>query len=200
MAILNFSFSSLYVDRKSYSILFWRSLPVSEWSNVLAKLLLISVVVTVTMAGLHLVCYGLIGLGGAVCAGDLGLLSKLGVYPFVSHLVVLFVALFVLPFAAWALFMSAFVKQHPGVIGILFPVLLCVLDDLMRRMLGLNLGVLSLLSSYYDLINNYYMISVRNSTVALFSAEFIKFFWVSLSVTAVFASIAIWLRNNRYEI
>lgn len=200
IAGLNFSFSSLYDDRKNNSILFWHSLPVSEWSNVLAKLLLLGVVFPITLALLHLICYGLIGLGGAVCAGDLGLLSELGVYPFVSHFAMLFVALFVLPFAAWALFMSAFVKQHPGVIGILLPVLLCVLDDLMQRLLGLNLGVLAMLDSYSVLIDNYASAVWRDSSMSLFSLEFIKIFVVSLSVTALFAGVAIWLRNNRYEI
>lgn len=200
VAVLNFAFASLYSDRKNYSILFWRSLPVSEWSNVLAKLLLIGIVAPVILAGLHLICYGLISLGGAVYAGDLGLLSKLGGFPLASHLLMLFSALFVLPFAAWALFMSAFVKQHPGVIGILLPVLLCVLDDLIQRLLGLNLGVLVLLNSYSDLINNYTAVSWRDSSASFFNAEFFKVCAVSLSVTALFAGVAIWLRNNRYEI
>ena len=200
IAISNFSFSSLYADRKNYSILFWRSLPVSEWSNVLAKLLLIGVVIPVILAGLQLICYGLIGLGGAVYAGDLGLLSRLVENPFVRPLWMLFAALFIMPFAGWALFMSAFAKQHPGVIGILIPVLLCVLDDVMQRVVGLNLGVLALLNNYSDLINSYIAVSWGRNSTSLFGVEFIKICVVSISVTALFTGAAIWLRNNRYEI
>lgn len=202
---LNFAFSCLFADRKSNSILFWRSLPVSEANNVLGKLLVIGFIIPIVLAILCVLCAALILLGGAVYAGDPGLLFSLGKHFFASNVIAYFIgffwtALLFLPFATWALFMSALVKQHPGVIGILFPVLLWGIDEAVQRLLGFGLGVQALIKGYGKIITGYLSPPDENILGWLFNAHLGKVVMVSLIVSMLFCCVAIWLRNHRYEI
>ncbi len=47
LVVINYLMNSLYQDRKDRSILFWKSMPVSEWEEVLSKLLVAMIVVPV---------------------------------------------------------------------------------------------------------------------------------------------------------
>jgi ABC-2 type transport system permease protein len=201
----NFAFSCLFTDRKNNSILFWRSLPVSETLNVVSKLLAIVFIVPAIVTVSFALCIALILFGGVVYAGDFSLLSSLVPHitiPNVTGFSLSYVwnALIFLPFAAWALFMSALVRNHPGVIGILFPAMLWIIDELVQRFLGFGLGLQALISGYGNLINGYFSASNTDPMAWLFSMQFAKVILVSLSIAAMFGWAAIWLRNNRYEI
>lgn len=203
--MLNFAFSCLFSDRKSNNILFWRSLPVSEVKNVIGKLLVIGFVIPAILTILYLACTGLMIFGGAVYLNDITFLGLLGKYFSVSNVVffisvLFFCAISLLPFSAWALFMSAAVKNHPGVIGILLPVLLWVVDGFAQRFFGVSLGIQALIISYGDLINDYVTASSRTFGQLFFVDQFIKILLTSFSVAALFCGATIWLRNNRYEI
>lgn len=203
--MLNFAFSCLFTDRKSNNILFWRSLPVSEVKNVIGKLLVIGFVTPAILTILYLASTGLILLGGVVYLNDITFLGLLGKYFSLSNVVfflsvLFFCAMTLLPFSAWALFMSALVKNHPGVIGILLPVLLWVVDGFAQRFFGVSLGVQTLITSYGGLINEYMAASNRTFGQLFFVDQFVKIVLASFSTAALFCGATMWLRNNRYEI
>lgn len=202
---LNFSFSCLFSDRKNNNILFWRSLPVSETLNVISKLITIVFVIPVIAAVFWALSVSLILFGGVVYAGDFSLLSSLSAHitlPNVTGFSMSFIwnALVFLPYASWALFMSALVRNHPGVIGILFPVMLWIIDELAQRFLGFGLGFQTLIRGYGHLVSGYFSASNTDPIAFIFSAQFAKVMLVSLSIAAMFGWAAIWLRNHRYEI
>ncbi len=136
LAILTFvvlfnSLGSLYDDRRDRSVLFWKSLPVSDTQSVLAKLASILVVAPALSLGMGvvfgfgfvmmtLVTAALLGanLFGPVFASShlytmpLGILSMIPVY-----------ALWALPSVAWFMLVSAWAKRAPFLWAVGVPVL-----------------------------------------------------------------------------
>ena len=131
---IGYLLSSLYADRKDHSILFWRSMPVSEWEEVLSKLgvaLLVAPAVFIVASMLVQLAYVVIAMLmvwrmemdpfqliiGNLDFGSLFLGQIMG-----WMLTILLIA----PFYAWLLFVSAAAKRSPfflaiaPVLGIIF--------------------------------------------------------------------------------
>lgn len=203
---LNYAFGSLFSDRKSREILFWRSLPLGETDNMLGKLLTLCISLPLLSLVGSLVVWLLIVLSGAAYAGDLGLFwywlcaPKSGLLMWFWLLI--FLPLCFLPIASWALFMSSLVKNHPGVIGILMPVLWLAAESWVRFHWAPEFGLHPALNAYVDTMGNYIGFLDDKSVMEWFSVEsgFWKILFQSLSVTLLFVAMGLWLRNNRYEI
>jgi ABC-2 type transport system permease protein len=128
---------TLYQDRKDRSILFWKSLPVSDWQSVLSKmitgLLCVPGVYLLASVIVHL-CIVIVGVIAALANGapvvDTILLPSLvlaGVW--LDMLVMLlFVAVWALPFYSWVLFVSASARSVPFIWLIVVPVVLCSVE------------------------------------------------------------------------
>ena len=129
--VLFYSLGSLYDDRRDRSVLFWKSMPVSETSSVLAKLASI-LVITPTVSMLLGLAFGVLfilfamtaaailggNLFGAVLGSSsfyttpLGLLAMLPVY-----------MVWALPSVAWFMAVSAWAKRAPFLWAVGVPVL-----------------------------------------------------------------------------
>ena len=124
---------ALYDDRRDRSVLFWKSLPVSDTATVVSKALsamlvapviafviasaayVVFLVVVTLWAGMH----GLNALPAIVAAHPIGMLWRLLLTVPVS-------ALWALPAIGWLLFWSAYVRSKPFLWAVLIPFLVLI--------------------------------------------------------------------------
>ena len=136
-----YALDSLYAERKDKSILFWRSLPVTDAETVISKLLTaLFVIPTVAMVGIigtHLINLVLTGLWVSSKGGDAGMLVWGSVSLFdnwFAMIVVLYaIAIWMSPFIGWFLFVSAWTKRSPLLMAFLPLVLIPMIEGIFLR-------------------------------------------------------------------
>lgn len=130
----------LYEERRDRSFLFWKSLPVSDTQEVLAKL---AAGVVLAPAGFLLIAYAfqlltlvLISLVGGLQGGSVGVVWQVGAIlvnwlhsPFWLFMWVLWS----LPIYAWVLFCSAYAPRAPFMYAVVPPVALIVVESVFLR-------------------------------------------------------------------
>ena len=133
-----YSLDSLYAERKDKSILFWRSLPVTDAETVISKLatalLVIPVAAIVAIIGTHLVNLVVTGIWVSMKGGDAGLLIW-GSVPLIdnwlSMIIMIFAAsIWMSPFVGWFLLVSAYTKRSPLLMAFLPLVLIPMLEGI----------------------------------------------------------------------
>jgi len=132
---------SLYAERKDKSILFWRSLPITDTETVVSKLVvallaipgvtLVGIVVT-QLANLVVMSIWVSGKGGSPghLLWDFGALFDIWG---ATLIFLLMVPLWLSPFVGWFLFVSAFAKRSPLLVAFLPIVVVPMLE---RMILG----------------------------------------------------------------
>jgi len=130
---------SLYADRKDRSILFWKSLPISDSATVIAKLFVALIVIPVVafiaadltaLLAAFIVSIRSHGAGGALWQSDLWLqMQVLWVYTVVTA------AIWYLPVAGWLMLVSAWAKRAVILWSFLPPLALYIIE---RWFLGTN--------------------------------------------------------------
>lgn len=135
---------TLYTERRDKSILFWRSLPVSDAETVVSKLL--TAIVTIPLASLIaasltvLLILGISSLWVDGRGGDaLSLIwSAAPLFQNGIAMLILFLALplWFLPFVGWFMFVSAWTRRSPFLVAILPLVVVPMLE---RILIGSNL-------------------------------------------------------------
>jgi ABC-2 type transport system permease protein len=136
-----YSLDSLYAERKDKSILFWRSMPVTDAETVVSKLLTAAIVIpAITAAGIwitHLVNLVVFSIWVATKGGDASLLVWGSVSIFdnwvAALIVVLASGLWMSPFIAWFLFVSTWAKRMPIMWAFLPPIVLGLLEWIVFR-------------------------------------------------------------------
>jgi len=131
-----YSLDSLYAERKDRSILFWRSLPITDAESVLAKLatamLIIPLVTFVGIAATHLVNLILSSLWLAVKGGNAGHLiwGSVPIFDNWASMLILLLAipLWLSPFIGWFLLVSAYAKRLPLLISFMPIIILPMLE------------------------------------------------------------------------
>lgn len=136
-----YSLDSLYGERKDKSILFWRSLPVTDAETVISKLitavLVIPVVGVLGIVATHLVNLLITGIWVSMKGGDAGLLIW-GSVPLIDNWVAAFIVLvasgiWMSPFIAWFLFVSAWTKRAPLLMAFMPLILIPLLEWIILR-------------------------------------------------------------------
>ncbi len=165
-----YTLSCLYNERQDESILFWRSLPVSDTTTVISKLLIALVVAPLTVVVCQIVvAFVFFGLGAfdylsVYLSGSLALLLKIIIWS-------------LLPTVAWCLFCSEVAKKNPFLLAFVAPMLLWVIDSLfLNGVIGDNI-----------MVNRWFGFNSYTS-VPLISG---------LILSAVFISLAIVKRSQR---
>jgi ABC-2 type transport system permease protein len=198
----------LFDDRKNKDILFWRSMPVSETTNVFVKLsmlllvapaiiLVLNFIVTLTALLIGLVFFGANGV-------ELGYLISSAIkggafyIPFQIFYELVFSLLMLLPIIGFAFFASAFAKKTPF-FTFASPLVLIIAELILSKVFGISFGVVDLLSAYGGVISQARSAFVLQESFA-FQPSMIFPLVVCIGVGATFIAGAIWLRNNRYEI
>lgn len=199
---------SLYDDRKDRSILFWKSMPVSETQNVLTKYL----------TGLFIIPFFALTIG-LITSFFLGLLFSFwlptasgysftyvwqqlnfmsGVYTAMGFIVTS--AAWAAPFCAWLAFASAISKRSPLLWAVVPPLLFVITEQilfgksLLQEMLMRYLPDCSLTDKYSDTCSWNVLATLMNP---LYSLQELT---IGAIVSALLLAAAIWLRNNRYEL
>mgnify|MGYP000995256676 CR=1 FL=1 len=130
----------LYAERKDRSVLFWKSLPVTDADTVLSKLAMALLVIP----AVYFVVADLTALGASFILsvrggsyltaalwhpGDWVELQVLGLYAIITS------ALWFLPFSAWMLFVSSWAKRAVTLWALLAPLVVCYAET---QLLGTN--------------------------------------------------------------
>jgi ABC-2 type transport system permease protein len=143
----------LYSERKDRSILFWKSLPISDAATVLAKLvfalLVMPAIAAVAVVATQVVVYLAASIKLGAASGMLGLLwsPTIWMQAFVYAVYVyLKVVLWALPLMAWILLVSAFAPRSPMGVAILIPAVLALIENLLIGSHVVGTAVLSRLS------------------------------------------------------
>lgn len=139
---------SLVDDRKDRSILFWKSMPVSDTATVLSKLATAAImapgIVIVAILACHLslmfIAGILLGLGG-------GSIWQLVIEPapvfsmFIGNIMAYAVhAFWMLPLYGWLLFASAVAKRKPFLVAIALPVGAMILENFLSMLHSFSLS------------------------------------------------------------
>jgi hypothetical protein len=199
----NYLLGSLYDDRKDRSILFWRSMPVSEREVVLSKFVMAMLVAPV----IYIAVSVLLQLGYVLLM--MAMVWRLGQDPFdvvvanIDFVAVLLdpisgwlmTALLIAPTYAWCLLASAFASRSPLWLAVGIPVALYVAEQLFfgTEIIG-------------DAVTRHVPHLSDESSVGfyMFGPDWTRLDLSSVAGGAVFAALAlagaIWLRKHRWEL
>jgi ABC-2 type transport system permease protein len=143
LAILTvfYCLDSLYAERKDKSILFWRSLPVTDAETVLSKLLTaVFVIPLITCAGIfvtHLVNLIVTSIWVSTKGGSAGTLiwSSLPIIDIwlFTFIVVISSAIWMSPFVGWFLLVSAWTKRMPLLVAFMPIIVIPLLEWIVFR-------------------------------------------------------------------
>ncbi|WP_286828848.1 MULTISPECIES: hypothetical protein [Kordiimonas] len=130
--------SSLYEERRDRSILFWKSMPVADWQEVLAKLVTPVVVAPLVFLGVAVAAQLLIAFFLSIVVLFQGgpvlemwpLATMLGTWAvFVTQYAVS--TLWVLPLLAWVLFVSSYASRLPFMWAVLPPAVIAAVEGIL---------------------------------------------------------------------
>lgn len=165
-----YTLSCLYNERQDESVLFWRSLPVSDATTIASKLLVALVVAPVTIVVCQIVV--------AVVFFGLGAIDYLSIYFSSSFSLLLKMVIWsLLPTVAWCLFCSEVANKNPFLLALMAPVLVWVIDAL-----------------FLDVINNLIMVNRWFGFDDYTRMPLIS----GLILSVVFISLAIFKRSQRF--
>lgn len=143
LAILTvfYSLDSLYAERKDKSILFWRSLPVTDAETIVSKLItaivVIPVMAVVGIIGTHIVNLIVTSVWVSMKGGDGGMLIWGSVSLIdnwlAAFIVVLASGIWMSPFIGWFLLVSAYTKRAPLLMAFMPLVLIPLLEGIFLR-------------------------------------------------------------------
>ena len=136
-----YSLDSLYAERKDKSILFWRSLPVTDAETVISKLLTAMLVLPAIMAlgifATHLINLVATSIWVAMKGGDAGTLiwGSISIFDnWAAALIVLLASgIWMSPFIGWFLFVSTWSKRMPLLLAFMPPFVIAMGEGIVFR-------------------------------------------------------------------
>ncbi len=218
---------ALYDDRRDRSVLFWKSMPLSDTQTVLSKLVSALVVAPVLATAAAMVTmFGFLAMISLVVLAHGGNPATLIWAPakplsilaiFVCHLPIY--ALWALPTAGWLLMCSAWAKSKPFLWAVMLPVFAGVIVtwfDAMklfgqnqgwfwghvvgRLLLGTSPGIEMAYTASRDQGRSLQNMADSFTPTSQFAVLSMPELWVGAVVGIVFVVAAIWLRQRRDEI
>lgn len=196
--------ASLYNDRKDRSILFWRSMPVSEWEEVLSKLAVALIVAPLVFIGASVIiqlAYTMIAML-LVWRMDMDpftlVLGNIDFVPLFFNQLAgwLLTALWIAPVYAWLLLASAAARRSPFMLAVAPIIVLVVIEELF--------------------LGTEYLATAVNNHIPHYSDEGVSlgFYWegpqwaslnylgmlLGLVFTAAALTATVYLRRYRFEI
>jgi len=213
MLVISFFYTlgSLYDERKDRSILFWKSLPISDTSTVLSKFVAVCVLVPVLYFAVIVLFQLYILLFATVAAwfsGSSGIsfwaASNLLSVIFNTLMTLIVVSLWLAPIWAWLMFASSWAKKVAFIWGTLPILLISIAEGYLFRssnfidMVGERIGNGFVILSYNTKIlfdDHKFDIGTGNWYQTFGNMEF----WIGLIVSAVFLAGAIYTRRHRDE-
>ncbi len=199
--------SCLYDDRKDRSILFWKSMPVSEVQTVVTKLLFGLYVIPCLSIALGFISLLINAMAISLWASwftplEFGYVwSGLKVFSVFWHKMAFDIigSIWILPFFAWLLLASAYSKKSPLLIAVVPPLTFTIFEKVFMG----SSTLVSLIRAYLPDLKQF---SFRNTSTSEMFADHISLLtqgpnvFLGLGISVAFVIAAIWLRKNRYEI
>ena len=209
IVLLGYAHSSLFDDRKNRDILFWRSMPVSEATNVWVKvayllffmplvICVLNVVIAIFSVVLATGFFAAHGVSFSVLASSLFKSDAILTLVDATGMSLIHAAL-LSPVTGFILCASAYAKKSPFLTTSLIPTVLIMMDKIVNYMMGINLHVIDTLYSYGKLFSDARSAFESANAFSMDSATAAGYL-LSLIMAVLFINGAIWLRNNRYEI
>ncbi|MBT5030810.1 MAG: hypothetical protein HOM55_00785 [Proteobacteria bacterium] len=201
----------LYTERKDRSILFWRSLPVSDTETVLIKLftavVVIPAILWLTLISAHITTLILQSVLDTSEANNfLGVIS-LGSYWLNLAAVLLITMLWSLPLLSWLMFCSSWSSRTPLLTVIAIPIVVALVDVLLPFDLNLGSHMLSRLPFGFgnqggasDPLLGINALTIAHSSVLSSSIVAVLSrldLWLGLLVSAVLITLTIQVRRWR---
>lgn len=211
---------SLYAERKDKSILFWRSLPVTDAETVISKLITaILVIPAATVLGIiatHLINLIVVSIwvstkggdGGMLIWGSVSLLDNWAA----AFIVVVASAIWMSPFIGWFLLVSAYTKRSPLLMAFMPLILIGLLEgiifrshvfaeNILARGDGLPLFRTGDIERFFD--EDQWRIA-EDATSLLVHLDIVQFLtspamWAGVAVCALLSTGAIYVRRFRDE-
>ncbi|HEX7009542.1 MAG TPA: hypothetical protein VF184_06140, partial [Phycisphaeraceae bacterium] len=209
----------LYADRRDRSVLFWRSLPVSDLRTVLSKLATAVFATVGIVLGLSVIHELLLLVVALIGGGVLGVhiwVVLLHPWAIVSGWLVLAYgllaqSLWLLPVYAWIMLASAWARKAPFLWAVLPLAGVIIAEGWLFHSAYFARGVFKHLVSWVPLAFNFKpLVDAGDPDISMglqpvtFESVF-RFLssgelWLGFAVTAAFVAAAVWLRKNRTEI
>ena len=199
-----YSLDCLYGERRDRSILFWKSLPVSDFATVISKLVipvvflpLFSFLVTIVTQLLMLVLSSMVLIGSGVSTamlwkGDSFLHVSLGL---LYHILTIH-GLWYAPLYGWLLLVSAWAPRAPFLWAALPPFVVCGVEKLAFNT-SYFLGVLAIRVNGPDLSRTGAGHSYHMEAFTPVRFFFLPGLWIGLAIAVVFVFAAVRLRRYR---
>ncbi|MEW6991352.1 hypothetical protein AADZ91_11750 [Colwelliaceae bacterium 6441] len=211
---LYYFIACLFDERRDSSILFWRSLPVSDAMNVGVKLLvgalILPAIFLAAATATFIVFLVLIFIGCTILAVgyDISLWGLWTNSGFVGHLLnswasLLPYTLWMFPIYAWLMLVSVFAKKAPFLWAILPVVILLLVESLLVSYFNVNSRFFAeMLMDYFAIsqdVVNVYTTNDTSITVVPFNVMKDKVNLIALLIGAGFIYATYWLRVNKSE-
>ena len=145
-----YALGSLYDDRRDRSVLFWKSLPVSDVQTVLSKAawaLLLAPLISIVIGAAVGMALWLIAIVGAPSIAGVPSPWAMATHSHPFSLLWLLLKtlpmslLWALPTVGWLMFCSAWANSKPFLWAVLFPLLACVMLSILSAMPGVSLPI-----------------------------------------------------------
>ncbi|HEY4581854.1 MAG TPA: ABC transporter permease [Lysobacter sp.] len=144
-----YSLGALYDDRRDRSVLFWKSLPVSDASTVGSKVAWALVLAPLIAVGIGLLLGVASWIVAALTTSINGLPGASGIFTYshpvqlIGHIVAMIplYALWALPAVGWLMLCSAAARSKPFLWAVMVPVLGCALISFANAVMGLGIDV-----------------------------------------------------------
>lgn len=198
---------ALFNDRKDRSILFWKSLPISETANVVSKLVFAATVIPIValLFSIPVQFFGGLTIAWTFSQSDsfgfgevFGELSIIQV-TLIHMILLLFIGIKSIPLFSWLLFSSAVSKKSPLLIAIVAPLLIIAVESLIFNTDYFSSFVTSLFFSNRFDVEWTEPGEAFHGAIALMSFSFMQIVKIVVA-GGVLISAAVWCRNNRYEL
>jgi len=215
-----YTLDSLYAERKDKSILFWRSMPVTDAEAVVSKLITAVVVIPLatvaTVIATHIVNLIVTSVWVSAKGADAGHLIW-GSVPLIDNwvaalIVTLASAIWMSPFIGWFLFVSAYTKRSPLLMAFMPLILIPIIEFIFLRSsffadaVFSRKGMIPLfrgmdMEGFFDEDS----LHISEETVSLLAhLDVVRFLtspsmWGGVIVCALFVTAAIYVRRYRDE-
>jgi ABC-2 type transport system permease protein len=197
-----YSLDALYGERRDRSILFWKSLPVSDLTTVLAKFTIPLIILPLLSFAIAVVTqFGMLLLSSALSVGTLGArMSFFHMSLMLLYHILTVHGLWYAPLYGWLLLVSAWAPRAPFIWAFLPPFVIWGVEKIAFRTSHF-LGMLQ-----YRLTGPEPSTPRSGNLMEMMSALTpLQFFstpglWVGLAVAAIFLAAAVRLRRNREPI
>ncbi len=222
LAILTvfYCLDSLYAERKDKSILFWRSLPITDAETVISKLLtaifVLPVATVIGIVATHLVNLVVVSLWVSMKGGDGGALIWGSVALFdnwmAAFIIVIACGIWMSPFIGWFLLVSAYTKRSPLLMAFMPLIIIGLLEGIVLRshvfaenVLGRGDGIpLFRKANIEQFFEDEQWRLAENATSLLTHLDVVQFItspatWAGIAVCGLLCTGAIYVRRFRDE-